>query len=77
MPPGRTWQRADTDNAKDTVLNQLGVIWKQHPNLRLGQLIANALIYTDQLFNVEDFDLLTVLRETYPEVRHDTETDPL
>lgn len=53
------------------------MIWKQHPNLRLGQLIANALIYTDQLFNVEDFDLLTVLRETYPKVRHDTETDPL
>lgn len=77
MYTGRTRHRADTDDAKDTVLRQLETIWKRNPQLRLGQLIANALIYTDQLFNVEDFTLLDLLRETYPEVRHDTETDPL
>lgn len=53
--------RADTDGLKEAVIDALYVVWCRCPQLRLGQLLANALIRGDDerpLFYVEDFDLL-------------------
>lgn len=51
----------------DKILAQLANLWKQHPDLRLGQLIANTSINrNDPLFyNIEDQDLIDLLVEFY------------
>lgn len=54
------------------VLNALALYWKEHPDLRLGQIISNAqsthrinngLADTQDVFYFEDEDLLKTLYE--------------
>lgn len=40
-------------NRIDEVLEQLKILWKEHPDQRLGQLISNTA-YPSDIFNVED-----------------------
>ena len=54
-------QRAYTEGQKEAILDALFVAWLKMPELRLGQLLANALIRGGDevpLFYVEDFELL-------------------
>lgn len=61
----------------DNVLDELGGLWKEHPDLRLGQLILNAVHkeYTGNpvdviellLYNIEDYKLLELLNRLYDE----------
>lgn len=46
------------------ILKEIEKIWKEHPDLRLGQLIAN-VVDESAIYFVEDEDLLNVLREVY------------
>ena len=43
-------------NRIDRILAQLGELWKQYPDLRLGQLISNTRIQENDLlfYNIED-----------------------
>lgn len=46
------------------ILFEIQSIWEKHPDLRLGQLIFNALNYNnDGLFYIEDEDLIDRLKE--------------
>lgn len=49
----------------DKVLKELGGIWKQYPDLRLGQLIIN--VERDPYY-IEDEDLLQRMHRHYREV---------
>lgn len=54
-------QRAYTEGQKEAIIDALFTAWRKMPELRLGQLLANALIRGGDevpLFYVEDFDLL-------------------
>lgn len=55
--------RAVGEHAKRVVLDRILRVWLQEPDLRLGQLITNAMVHTDGLFYVEDEDLAKVLEE--------------
>ena len=46
------------------ILKELELIWKLYPNLRLGQLIFN-LEYVDNIYNMEDEQLIKILRKYY------------
>jgi hypothetical protein len=46
------------------VLIELGKLWSQYPDLRLGQFIINS-IYPEDLYNIEDEMLLKVLEMYY------------
>jgi uncharacterized protein YihD (DUF1040 family) len=48
----------------DEILKRLGDIWKENPDLRLGQLISNVIHDTNNLFYIEDL-VLTDLIEMY------------
>ena len=48
------------------VLKELEKFWKQNPDLRLGQIIANLnyeIMENNDLFYIEDTDLLELLRQ--------------
>lgn len=50
----------------DPMLELIGSIWKKNPDLRLGQLLVNALTYRGSIldpFFIEDDDLTERLRE--------------
>jgi hypothetical protein len=57
--------RAHTPEQKWEVIERLYTLWLEHPEYRLGQLIAN--IYKDP-YNVEDFDLIATLERRYSEM---------
>ena len=47
----------------DLIIDELGNFWKKNPDLRLGQIICNLLIYnSSDLFYIEDDVLLNQLR---------------
>lgn len=48
----------------DLVLERLAKIWKQYPDLRLGQLILN-VVRDPLLYYLEDEDLINRLEEFY------------
>jgi hypothetical protein len=48
----------------DKVLNEVGEVWKQVPDLRLGQLLLNVL-QDPALYYVEDNQLVLHLKEFY------------
>jgi hypothetical protein len=50
--------RAETDEQKKHVMDRLLDAWKKIPELRLGQLINNAIGNEQNLFYYEDFDLV-------------------
>ena len=49
------------------ILDIIKRIWLENPELRLGQLICNA-INIDYLYEIEDTDLINFLRCTYEKV---------
>lgn len=51
-------------NRIDSILKELGEIWKEYPDLRLGQLILNVL-QDPVLYYIEDEDLILRLKEIY------------
>lgn len=48
----------------DKVLKEVGEVWKQVPDLRLGQLLLNVL-QDPALYYVEDDQLILRLKEFY------------
>lgn len=53
-------------NRIEPTLKEIGKIWKQFPDLRLGQLLENiSLEYNSSLFFMEDEDLLRKLKGFY------------
>lgn len=51
-------------NRIDRILNEIRLIWKQYPDLRLGQLILN-VIEDPALYYIEDEELVELLKQTY------------
>ena len=51
-------------NRIDKILNEIRIIWKQYPDLRLGQLILN-VIENPALYYIEDEELVELLKQTY------------
>ena len=49
------------------ILERIEKIWKENPELRLGQLLCNA-INIDYLYEIEDDKLINFLRCTYEKV---------
>ena len=48
------------------ILKQLEIIWKQHPDCRLGQLICNLDNTRDtDVYFMEDIYLINALRDLY------------
>lgn len=61
-------KRAETPEQKQEVMDQLLQLWLKCPELRLGQLIDNAMYlnddtFTPNLFSVEDFYLIEMLEK--------------
>ncbi len=58
--------RATLDLQKKEVISKILNVWLSNPNLRLGQLLVNAMsdpsIKTD-IFFIEDYDLLKLVEE--------------
>lgn len=68
-------KRADTPEERQRLLEELGKLWNIPPDLRLGQLLHNAVSHwllenkkpckdrdvADHLFSLEDDDLLTTV----------------
>ena len=51
-------------NRIDKILEQIGRVWKQYPDLRLGQLLLNVL-KDPMLYYAEDDEIVKALREFY------------
>lgn len=51
-------------NRIDDVLERIKKIWKQYPDLRLGQLLTN-VVSESIIYFVEDDDLINALEESY------------
>ena len=57
-------------NRIDPMLQKIGEIWKQYPDLRLGQLLENiATMYNSSLYFTEDEDLMRKLEGFY--IKHE------
>ena len=57
-------------NRIDPMLQKIGEIWKQYPDLRLGQLLENiSMEYNSSLFFTEDEDLIRKLEGFY--IKHE------
>lgn len=56
--------RAETAEDKKAIIQRIMVAWLSKPNLRLGQLLENALPVEDDLFYMED-DVLIGHLERY------------
>ena len=54
-------------NRIDGVLDKIKNIWKKYPDLRLGQLICNA-VCDPALYYIEDNELVEALKELYENV---------
>ena len=57
--------RASTDEQKRDVIERLYVLWRTHPELRLGQLLGNVSL---DIYYEEDFHLLEILEQFYKTV---------
>lgn len=57
----------------DPILARLARVWKQNPELRLGQLILNACLTPDRpdIYYIEDSVLIQSV-ENFPPYRRDT-----
>ena len=60
--PQNTTDRAATDEQKRAVIEQVYTLWCAHPELRLGQLLANV---SSDLYYKEDFPLVETLEHFY------------
>lgn len=66
--PKEAKEAAARHNEQDRVISKLMVVWREHPELRLCQLIENALGGHDCIYYVSDDELLKRL-EAYDEQR--------
>ncbi len=64
LPPTTT-QRATTEEQKRAVVERLYVLWRAHPELRLGQLLSNV---SSDMYYIEDIPLLEALEQFYTHV---------
>lgn len=48
----------------DAFINKLRAIWHEHPDLRFGQLLLNA-VPEDKLYHTEDSTLMSEIRAVY------------
>ena len=51
----------------DEILKELGKLWKEHPDLRLGQLImavTGEKAHIGDIFHIEDKEMLLQIRKT-------------
>lgn len=55
-------------NRIDSILEKLGNIWKEYPDLRLGQLICN-IIKDPALYYIEDEQLIELLEKEYTKIK--------
>lgn len=56
--------RAITEEQKKEVLEKIFQLWMKYPEMRLGQLIENARLYTGEgkdLFYIEDYPLAGII----------------
>jgi hypothetical protein len=60
-------RRATNPDQRVDIIDRLLKLWDTHPQLRLGQLIANATstITNPQLYYIEDHNLIDKLEEYY------------
>lgn len=58
-------RRAKTPEQKQKFLNRLQKIWEAHPNLRFGQLVDNIKLVPQDLYYVEDEELLNQAEHQY------------
>ena len=63
--PQNTTNRATTDEQKRAVIERLYTLWCAHPELRLGQLLANV---SSDLYYKEDVPLMNSLEQFYAPV---------
>jgi hypothetical protein len=55
--------RAVTPEAKGAIVERLLDLWKEHPSLRLGQLIANC--FPGDIYYIEDENLIGIMEVRY------------
>lgn len=60
-------KRAQTTLQKESIIFRLEQLWKTGDRhyLRLGQLIGNVIKDENELYNIEDFDLMKKLEDFY------------
>lgn len=51
-------------NRIDKILEEVGKVWKKHPDLRLGQLLLN-VARDPVLYYLEDDEIVEILKEFY------------
>lgn len=64
------------DASMEQTLRQIGTLWKKYPDMRLGQLIANAvgrIAGTCDPFYFEDADLIAAIQKFAEETRESNE----
>lgn len=59
-------------NRIEKILKEIGDIWKQYPDLRLGQLLLNAA-RDPVLYYLEDDEIIKELKRTYCHTELDNE----
>lgn len=59
-------------NRIPVILKAIKKVWTRNPDLRLGQLIVNAVDTEDNVFYIEDENLLFWLEELYKEYEENT-----
>lgn len=52
-------------NRIEPMLEVIKNIWKQNPDLRLGQLFANLPMDINRLYFIEDEDLIALIKRFY------------
>ena len=58
----------------DVILQEISVIWRKYPDMRLGQLIGNVL-EGPSLYYVEDDSLVKALKDMYESAEEPVEFD--
>ena len=64
----RNYKRAVTEEQKEEVLAELLTLWKNNPQLRLGQLLLNLGF---DFYYVEDYDLIAELEKFYKGIKNE------
>jgi hypothetical protein len=59
--------RAQAEYEKSLVIKRLFAVWRSNPNLRLGQLIENAVTPVAQYY-IEDFPFIEAIERYYARI---------
>ena len=49
----------------ETVIKILTKAWKRYPDLRLGQLLGNTCAHIEELYYLEDDELIQLIQQLY------------